>query len=243
MQVKIQKWGSNLAVRIPKSFAMETKLEPDSPVDVSIQEGRLIITPLPASLTLDELLSQITEDNLHRENESQAFYYGFAGQDAVLDLDDPRWKGYKGGYRMIYDASAPLRRLWSKGPSPEIWDELWEELHHQGDVDEASYAAVPHLVEWIRRSDELEWKPLSLIAVIELERLHNPPPPSELAPAYFEAIERLPQAITNRPQRQWNELVARAAVACIALARGQREMARVYLEMSGEEAQEWLKRS
>jgi hypothetical protein len=33
--------------------------------------------------------------------------------------------------------------LQSNTDSSKAWDELWNELHHQRDVGEASYAAVP----------------------------------------------------------------------------------------------------
>lgn len=61
----------------------------------------------------------------------------------MLALDDPRWKTLEGGYRVVYDASIALARL-ERGE--DVWKELWNELHHQGDVGESSYAAVPHLV-------------------------------------------------------------------------------------------------
>jgi hypothetical protein len=94
----------------------------------------------------------------------------------VLPLDDPRWSFYEGGYRVPYDASLALRRLLERGPTPELWDELWQELYHQDDVGSASYAAVPWLVEFLRRSPKPEWNALSLVAAIELVRPSNPPP-------------------------------------------------------------------
>jgi hypothetical protein len=60
----------------------------------------------------------------------------------MLPLDDPRWQSYKGGYRVPFDASAGLRRLLADGSTEDLWEEFWTELHHQGDVHQASYAAV-----------------------------------------------------------------------------------------------------
>src|SRR5437588_9974665 len=90
----------------------------------------------------------------------------------MLPLDDPRWQSYAGGYGGPYDASVPLRRLFEQGASAELWDELWQELHHQGAVGPASFAAVPWLLDYARRSHELDWNAFGLIAVIELERPH-----------------------------------------------------------------------
>ena len=69
MQARIQKWGNSLALRIPKSFAAETRIEPDSLVDVTIQDGRLVVTPIAPTITLEQLLAQITPENLHGEQE------------------------------------------------------------------------------------------------------------------------------------------------------------------------------
>jgi len=68
MKTRVQKWGNSLALRIPKPFAIEVGLERNSPVDLSVVDGQLIIVPAaePAML-LQELLAQVTEDNLHGE--------------------------------------------------------------------------------------------------------------------------------------------------------------------------------
>lgn len=71
MLTKVQKWGNSLAVRIPKAFAVDAHLENDSFVEISIESGKIIVTPVPApSWTLDELLAGITKDNLHHEVET-----------------------------------------------------------------------------------------------------------------------------------------------------------------------------
>jgi antitoxin MazE len=68
MRVRVQKWGNSLALRIPKSFATETELDPGSEVDLTLEAGRLIITPLPEpTFALEGLLEQVTPQNLHGE--------------------------------------------------------------------------------------------------------------------------------------------------------------------------------
>lgn len=68
MQSKVQKWGNSLALRIPKSFATEIGLVDETTVELSLIEGKLVITPLPLPrYSLDELLSAITPDNIHSE--------------------------------------------------------------------------------------------------------------------------------------------------------------------------------
>lgn len=69
MKVKIQKWGNSLAVRIPKSFAVQTEIEQDTIVELSVLEGSIIVKPeiRKAKFTLEELLENVNEENLHGE--------------------------------------------------------------------------------------------------------------------------------------------------------------------------------
>ncbi|WP_276507961.1 AbrB/MazE/SpoVT family DNA-binding domain-containing protein [Paenibacillus thermotolerans] len=63
--VQVQKWGNSLGVRIPKSLALKVGLEEGSEIDLDVEDGHLVIKP--KSISLEELLAQITPDNLHRE--------------------------------------------------------------------------------------------------------------------------------------------------------------------------------
>ncbi len=159
-----------------------------------------------------------------------------------LPLEDPRWQQYEGGYRLPYDASAALKRLMTEGPSALLWMELWQQLHHQGDVGSASYAAVPHLLAWAQQAATLDWNTLSLVATIELARPNNPCPPEELEAGYFEAIRAIPNWIGSHPDKAWDQLLTRAIVSCIALAKGHRTLAEAYLEMDEHEAGVFLDR-
>jgi antitoxin MazE len=68
MKARIQKWGNSLALRIPKSFASEAGLRENAPVELSLAKGRLIVQPIQEPpLKLEELLREITDDNLHGE--------------------------------------------------------------------------------------------------------------------------------------------------------------------------------
>ena len=60
----------------------------------------------------------------------------------MIAFDDKRWEGLKGGYKVLYDPRPALRELESGSPVEPIWKELWEDLHHQGDIGEASYCSV-----------------------------------------------------------------------------------------------------
>lgn len=69
MKSKIQKWGNSLAIRIPKSFAVQTEIEQDSIIDLSVIDGKIIVEPekKKPKYTLEELLDGVTEENLHGE--------------------------------------------------------------------------------------------------------------------------------------------------------------------------------
>jgi antitoxin MazE len=68
MKTRVQKWGNSLALRIPKSFADEVGIRKESSVEVSLTDGKLVITPVTKpELTLDQLLAKVTKENLHHE--------------------------------------------------------------------------------------------------------------------------------------------------------------------------------
>ena len=67
METRIQKWGNSLAVRIPKHLAENLHLARGSTVELHIQDGNLVLVPYPAAVTLDDLLGDVTPNNLHGE--------------------------------------------------------------------------------------------------------------------------------------------------------------------------------
>ncbi|MBT9156399.1 MAG: Antitoxin MazE [Firmicutes bacterium] len=68
MRVKVQKWGNSIALRIPRSFAVECSLQDGSIVNLSLRDGKLVIEPLaPNEYTLATLVSQVNESNVHQE--------------------------------------------------------------------------------------------------------------------------------------------------------------------------------
>ena len=68
VRTRVQKWGHSLAVRIPRSLALEAGLERDAAVELSLENGRIVVAPItPAVPLLAELLDQITPEDLHDE--------------------------------------------------------------------------------------------------------------------------------------------------------------------------------
>jgi len=68
MATRVKKWGNSLALRNPKSLAVAVGLEEESPIELVLEDGKLSIIPIAEpELTLNQLLAQVTEDNLHDE--------------------------------------------------------------------------------------------------------------------------------------------------------------------------------
>ncbi|MFA4916290.1 MAG: AbrB/MazE/SpoVT family DNA-binding domain-containing protein [Syntrophales bacterium] len=73
MQTKIQKWGNSLALRIPKSFAINANLRQNATVDLAIDKEKIIITLIgEKEYSLNELLEGVSENNLHSEFDTGA---------------------------------------------------------------------------------------------------------------------------------------------------------------------------
>jgi antitoxin MazE len=71
MLTKVQKWGNSLALRIPKAFALDAKLENNTLVEVSLVDGQIVIKPVSTpAWTLEQLLSGVNKGNIHREIDS-----------------------------------------------------------------------------------------------------------------------------------------------------------------------------
>lgn len=68
MQTRIQKWGNSLGLRIPRSFAAEAHVEAGTTVDLSVDNGRLLVRPLRVrKYSLKALLRRVSRRNLHGE--------------------------------------------------------------------------------------------------------------------------------------------------------------------------------
>ncbi len=66
MQTRVQKWGNSLGVRIPRGLAEEVGLGAGTEVSLTAKDGELVVKPaLPARLILSDLLSGVSESNIH----------------------------------------------------------------------------------------------------------------------------------------------------------------------------------
>jgi hypothetical protein len=122
-----------------------------------------------------------------------------------------------------------------------VWQELWQELHHQGDVGEASYAALAPLVRMYTGRGQPDWNIYALAVTIELARNAgaNPPVPSWLAEDYWGAWKKLEaQALAELPAANDDDLVV-SILATLALAKGKRTLAQMAV-LTEDEREEML---
>jgi antitoxin MazE len=69
MRSRISKWGNSLGIRIPKPFVAEAQLQDGTEVELTVQDGRIIITPVSSHYVLDDLVRGITAENRHTETD------------------------------------------------------------------------------------------------------------------------------------------------------------------------------
>lgn len=161
----------------------------------------------------------------------------------MLELGDSRWKQLEGGYRIPYDAQPALLALADNKNDEEVWSELWENLHHQGDVGVASYAAVPQLVR-IFGDGQRNWQLYALIATIEVQRhkYGNPDLPLWLKEDYGKALGELLGFAAEDLLKESDDLFTRGILAAVAAAKGQYLRADLMIDLTDDELAEMVNR-
>lgn len=67
METTIHKWGNSLAIRIPGGYAKGLRLQEGSSVHLIEEDNKLVIIPGKSSLKLKDLLLEMNDDNIHKE--------------------------------------------------------------------------------------------------------------------------------------------------------------------------------
>lgn len=166
------------------------------------------------------------------------------GEHEMLSFDDERWDRLCGGYQVPVDLR-PLLTAVELGEHPEdAWLALWQEVYHQGDVGEASYAAVPHLVRIYRARGERDWNAISLAGAIELARLGGKGPelPSWGAGAYREALVELARLGLRDVDGTNDKNYIASVLGLVAVINGLHNHGQLLLEYTDDELQELLDR-
>lgn len=78
----IKRWGNNLGVRLPAAVAREAKLHADQRVRITVEDGRITITPLGENrLTLEQRLARF-----------DPIRHGGEGMQSTEDLGAEKWQ-------------------------------------------------------------------------------------------------------------------------------------------------------
>ena len=158
-------------------------------------------------------------------------------------LEDPKYQELKGGYNVPYDVRPAVARL-AAGVDVEItWHELWEELHHQGHIGEASYVAVVMLVDLYGGDLKPDWNLFQLAALIEVVRYRstNPPVPEWLTISYKEAWEKLEKlSLSTLSEGVVDHDTRQSALAILALAAGDLKLGAMLMHLDSSLIDEYV---
>ena len=69
MTTLVSKWGHSLAVRIPKSVAAELNVADGDAVELSVEDGAIIVRPRARRYSIEDLVDGISPRNRHKESE------------------------------------------------------------------------------------------------------------------------------------------------------------------------------
>lgn len=69
LTTQMQKWGNSYGIRIPKALIDQLELPPDTQFEIREEGGAILLIPVSATPSLEDLLAQVTPENLHGEFE------------------------------------------------------------------------------------------------------------------------------------------------------------------------------
>jgi antitoxin MazE len=69
MTTQVARWGNSLGLRLPKSVAGDAQIAEGDTVDVSVEDGAIVIRPARPRYALAALVRKITPRNRHKEIE------------------------------------------------------------------------------------------------------------------------------------------------------------------------------
>lgn len=150
-----------------------------------------------------------------------------------IPLDDLRWALLHHAYGVASDVPEMLRAL--AGGDDRIWSEIYSALCHQGDVDTATFAALPHIVAIGASRPRAEQTTFWVFAGdVARSRDQGPVPPdieADLQSALREAEERAAACVVDGV----DEGDATSLVGALASLRGGWAVARAIEGLRGQE--------
>lgn len=162
-----------------------------------------------------------------------------------MQLEDRNWGLLEGGYRIPYNAAKPLKKLKDAVNTKErqvLFDELWENLHHQGDVGIASYLAIPHLIDICIENKSLDWNFIGLCVTIENCRLNgkNPELPNQHDEVYFNSLTKFEKYLLDNIKNIHDRTAFRLTLSLVATVNGQPRLGKVIEILDEDTVDEFL---
>jgi antitoxin MazE len=65
MRAQITRWGNSLGLRVPKEIAAQIGLKAGARVEITAEDGRIIVSVARPVYSLDELLAGMTPNAMH----------------------------------------------------------------------------------------------------------------------------------------------------------------------------------
>jgi len=160
----------------------------------------------------------------------------------MIPLDSGRWSELRDAYGSASRVAVILRAVEAGEDNDQAWDDLWSRICHQGDVCDAAYAAVPHLVRVARDPSRTRWELVALPAAIEAARLTGKAPaiPHDLDDAYHSAVRALAEVCVARAHGSWDHVSGQAILAGLAVSKGLGMLAGAILELGPQATGEFL---
>jgi hypothetical protein len=155
----------------------------------------------------------------------------------LASLNGVNWSELSHAYGFAGNLEPLLHSLYDFPPESrsqaEPWHTLWSSLCHQGDVYSASFAAVPVILDALgTRPKSATLSYFQLPVCIELARVaHHSEVPADLEKSYFAAIALLPALAAEASAATWDADMTAVALAAIAVAKGQWNIAELLINI------------
>ncbi|MBO9658221.1 MAG: hypothetical protein J7527_05295 [Chitinophagaceae bacterium] len=161
----------------------------------------------------------------------------------MITLTNKFWAKLDGGNRQIYDVSIPLIKMeQSSDPAVHaaVWEELWNNLHNQGNVGLASYMAIPQLVRIVKEKNMIDWNVFALCSLIEQKRHenNNPDLPAEAQKYYQDGLTALNDLALEALKTDQEDTLFVSALAAIATCSGRTRLGNALIQLEDEQVLE-----
>ena len=69
MRARVSRWGNSLAIRLPREVASRAEVAEGTEIEITLEDRRIVVRPMPTAPTLEELVDAITDEHRHEETD------------------------------------------------------------------------------------------------------------------------------------------------------------------------------